>query len=56
MSLKIIRNMQHNPIIIPILEILKTATDKIGEYDIICRLEEQGMVFSAENDSYNVAI
>jgi len=48
--------MQHNPLIIPILAILKTATDKIGEYDIICRLEEQGMVFPADNDSYNVAI
>lgn len=49
-------NMQRNPLIIPILDILKTATDKIGEYDIIYQLEEQGMVFSAENDSYNVAM
>jgi len=47
--------MQHNPLIIPILEILKTATDQIGEYDIICRLEEQGMVFHDDNDSFNVA-
>ncbi len=48
--------MQHNPLIIPILEILKTATGKIAEYDIICRLEEQGMVFAADNDTYNVAM
>ena len=48
--------MQRNPLIIPILDILKTATDKIGEYDIISRLEEQGMVFSADNDSYNMAM
>lgn len=48
--------MQHNPLIIPILEILKVATDKIGEYDIISRLEQQGMVFPVANDSYNVAM
>lgn len=48
--------MQLNPLIIPVLEILKTATDKIGEYDIIRRLEEQGMVFPGDNDSYNVAM
>ena len=48
--------MQLNPLIIPILEILKTATDKIGEYDIIRRLEEQGMAFPVDNDSYNVAM
>ena len=48
--------MQLNPLIIPILELLKTATDKISEYDIIRRLEEQGMVLSADSDSYNVAM
>jgi len=48
--------MQANPLIIPILEILKTATDKIGEYDILCRLKEQGMVFHGVDDSYNVAM
>lgn len=48
--------MQHNPLIIPILEILKRATDKIGEYDIISRLEQQGIVFPVDNDSYNVSM
>ena len=48
--------MQHNPLIIPILDILKVATDKIGEYDIICKLEEQGIVFPVDDDSYNVAM
>lgn len=48
--------MQLNPLIIPILDILKTATDKIGEYDIISRLEEQGIDFPVANDSYNLAM
>lgn len=48
--------MQHNPLIIPILEILKVATDKIGEYDIISRLEQQGLAFPVDNDGYNVAM
>ncbi len=51
-----IKIMQHNTLIIPILEILKVATDKIGEYDIISRLEQQGLVFPVTNDSYNVAM
>lgn len=48
--------MQRNPLIIPILDILKFATDKIGEYDIICQLEEQGIVFPVADDGYNLAM
>ena len=48
--------MEHNPLIIPILEILKVASDKIGEYDIICKLEQQGIEFPVANESYNVAM
>ncbi|MCW8957323.1 MAG: DnaJ domain-containing protein [Gammaproteobacteria bacterium] len=48
--------MPRNPLIIPILDILKIAEDKIGEYDLICSLEQQGIVFPGVNDSYNVAM
>jgi hypothetical protein len=46
--------MNANPLVIPILDILKNVTDKIGEYDIIRRLEQQGIVFPEDDDSYNV--
>lgn len=46
--------MNTNPLIISILEILKNASAKVGEYDIICRLEQQGIVFPTDSDSYNV--
>jgi hypothetical protein len=46
--------MNANPLVIPILDILKDSTDKIGEYDIIRRLEQQGIAFPVDNDSYNV--
>ena len=46
--------MNANPLVIPILDILKDSTDKIGEYDIIRRLEQQGIDFPVDSDSYNV--
>lgn len=48
--------MSVNPLIIPILEILKSSTSKIGEYDLICKLEEQGVVYPVSSDSYNVSV
>lgn len=48
--------MNSNPLIIPVLDILKNATETIGEYDIISRLEQQGIAFPVDNDSYNVAM
>ncbi len=48
--------MSANPLIIPILEILKSSTSKIGEYDLICKLEEQGMEYPVTGDSYNVSV
>lgn len=48
--------MSANPLIVPILDILKSATSKIGEYDLICKLEEQGMEYPVAGDSYNVSV
>lgn len=48
--------MNANPLVIPILDILKNATGIIGEYDIISQLEQQGIVFPEDGDSYKVAM
>ena len=48
--------MQKNPLVIPILEILKQADGDIGEYDIIQQLEQQGIVFPVQNDSYEMTM
>jgi hypothetical protein len=45
-----------NPFIIPILDILKQASDDLGEYDIIKTLEQLGFNFPVENDVYEMAI
>ena len=45
-----------NPLIIPILEILKQSSTDLGEYDIIKTLEAQGYQFPVENDTYEMAI
>lgn len=48
--------MQHNPFIIPILNILRHATQRIGEYDLIQALERQGLDFGVADDSYPMAM
>lgn len=48
--------MQRNPLIIPILDILREAREKIGEYDLICKLEQRGFEFPVEDESYNMAM
>jgi DnaJ-domain-containing protein 1 len=46
----------HNPLVIPILEILRQGHQELGEYDIIQRLEQQGIRFPVEGDSYEMAL
>ena len=48
--------MHHNPLVIPILDILKQLDETIGEYELIKRLEEQGIEFPIDNDSYEMAM
>jgi DnaJ-domain-containing protein 1 len=48
--------MQHNPFIIPILDILKNAEQRVGEYDLIRQLEQQGFDFGVADHSYQMAV
>jgi hypothetical protein len=43
--------MSKNPLIIPILHILKSLTEKISEYDLIRKLENNGIEFPEEESS-----
>ena len=48
--------MIDNPIIIPILDILKQSKLSIGEYEIIQQLEQQGIQFPGANETYELAL
>ena len=49
--------MKQNPLVIPILEILRQANQALGEYDIIQQLEQQGVQFPvAQHDSYQMTM
>lgn len=48
--------MVDNPLIAPILEILKNSTQKVGEYEIIQQLEEKGFKFFEIHDSYEIRV
>jgi len=48
--------VQKNPLVIPILEILKQAEDDLGEYDIIQQLQQQGIEFPLQEDSYQMTM
>lgn len=48
--------MPQNPLIIPILEILKNTRDNISEYDLICKLEQQGFVYPVKDESYDMTM
>ena len=48
--------MMDNPIVIPILDILKQNKLSIGEYEIIQQLEQQGIQFPGANETYELAL
>lgn len=48
--------MSNNPLIAPILNILKSSDDAIKEYDLIKKLETTGINFSADEDSSELAL
>jgi DNA-J related protein/DnaJ domain len=48
--------MAQNPLIIPILEILKSTQENISEYDLICKLEQQGIEYQVKNESYDMTM
>jgi hypothetical protein len=48
--------VQKNPLVIPILEILKQADNELGEYDIIQQLQQQGFEFPVHEDSYEITM
>ena len=48
--------MIQNPLIIPILEILKNAQEYISEYDLICKLEQQGIEYPVKDETYDMTM
>jgi len=48
--------MAQNPLVIPILEILKNTQENISEYDLICKLEQQGIEYPVKDESYDMTM
>ena len=48
--------MAQNPLVIPILEILKNAQENISEYDLICKLEQQGIEYPVKDETYDMTM
>ena len=48
--------MTQNPLIIPILEILKSTQENISEYDLIYKLEQEGIEYQVKNESYDMTM
>jgi len=48
--------MNQNPLIIPILEILKNSQENISEYDLICKLEQQGIEYPVKDETYDMTM
>ena len=48
--------MSQNPLVIPILEILKNTQENISEYELIRKLEQQGIEYPLKDEPYDVTM
>ncbi|HEY9051566.1 MAG TPA: DNA-J related domain-containing protein [Gammaproteobacteria bacterium] len=48
--------LQHNPLVIPVLHILREHQGAISEYDLMCMLEQKGVQFPIEATSKDLEL